>query len=664
MPARRLSSPARVLLPTVALALFFCALSAANASAALPWAACRPTGFQCANLAVPLDRSGAVPGTVTLHAKRVPATSNPDNVAVVPLAGGPGQAALPLAEDFAKLMPFALTTRDLLVFDQRGTGRSGPLRCRALSDPSVRSEADASAGCATELGAARGFYTTPDSVADIEALRVAGGYSKLVLYGVSYGTKVAEEYAAQYPQNVEALVLDSVVRTDGPDPFSRSTLTAVPRVLNELCAGHVCEHATPSVSRDLTALIRRLQRHSLSARAVAASGVKARIPGGIRLDDVLNILFAGDLNPLLRSELPGSMHAALKGDTTPLARLVVRSEGLTIGYAGRGRVDARAQAHQATEDDISEALYLATTCEESPFAWTRSAGFDQRRSEIITAANQQPAGAFGPFDAIAALDASGAIPACLGWPDASAGPAPVAALPGVRTLILDGQMDIRTPIGDAQAVGASIPGAQVVEVPWTGHSTTTSDLTENSSCTQNALKAFFAGGTASPCAAGENPYPVTMKPPTRFSKVSGSSRTARTVKVVKETLNDARLQIIGDILAFGQVPRHVGGLRAGNVTLHANGTWDLNKYQYVPGVVVSGTVSARNIARVTVHGGGALAGTLRLAPGGGTTTGVLGGRRVRVAGRKASAASLDGSGVAFGGMTVAEALASAMKPIR
>jgi pimeloyl-ACP methyl ester carboxylesterase len=644
MPARRLSSPARTVLPTVALALFLCVAFAANASAAIPWAGCTPTGFQCATVDVPLDRSGAVPGTISLNVTRVPASSNPGAVALVPLAGGPGQAAAPLAEDFAKIMAPALATRDLLVFDQRGTGRSGALRCPALSDPSLHSQSQRAAGCATELGAGRGFYKTPDSVADIEALRVAGGYSKLVLYGVSYGTKVAEEYAALYPQNVEALVLDSVVATTGPDPFSRSTLTAIPRVLSELCAGHACEHATPSVTRDLTALVKRINRKPLAARAVSSGGIKAKIQGGIQESDLLNILIAGDLNPLLRSELPGSMRAALRGDTTPLARLVVRSEGLTVGYPSVKR--------QATEDDISEALYLATTCEESPFAWTREAGADQRQAEIIAAARALPAGSFGPFSTTAGLTASGAVPACLGWPDASAAPAPVAALPGVRTLILDGQMDVRTPIADAQAVGASIPGAQVVEVPWTGHSTTTSDASDRSACTQGALAAFFGGGTAGACRAEPNPYPVTIKPPTRFSRVSGGSRLARTVKVVKETLNDARFQIYGDVLAFGALPKHVGGLRAGNVTITRTG-YTLNRYQYVPGVVVSGRVTLKGVANVTVHGGGALAGTLRLTLSG-STTGRLGGRKVTRAAASSVASRLP---------TIAEALASARRPI-
>ncbi len=89
---------------------------------------------------------------------------------------------------------------------------------------------------------------------------MAGGYEKLVLYGTSYGTKLAEEYAQDYPSRVEALVLDSVVPPTGPDPLNRATFAAVPRILRQLCAEHACAHVTPHPTADLSNLVRRLRR--------------------------------------------------------------------------------------------------------------------------------------------------------------------------------------------------------------------------------------------------------------------------------------------------------------------------------------------------------------------------------------------------------------------
>ncbi|MDP9346805.1 MAG: hypothetical protein M3P44_14045, partial [Actinomycetota bacterium] len=142
--------------------LLACAAAPA-AHAAIAYAPCDPAGYQCGTLSVPLDRTGAVPGTVTLSAKRVVSANNPTQSAVVGLAGGPGQAAIPNAQSFARIAATGLATRDLLVFDQRGTGASGRLRCSAFEGPSISTVSTVNA-CAQELGAARGLYRTADSV--------------------------------------------------------------------------------------------------------------------------------------------------------------------------------------------------------------------------------------------------------------------------------------------------------------------------------------------------------------------------------------------------------------------------------------------------------------------------------------------------------------------
>lgn len=624
MLARR---PVRSALLTGALAAFACALAPAGASADLPWAACTPAGFECSSLAVPVDRANPAGGNVTLSVSRVKAASNPNNVAVVPLAGGPGQAALPLAQTFASVLAPAIADRDLLVFDQRGTGASGALSCSALSQRG--SIVKLAESCANEIGPQRGFYRTIDSVADIEALRVAGGYSKLVLFGVSYGTKVAEEYAATYPQNVEELVLDSVVLPEGPDPFQRSTLTSAPRVLRALCAGKACSGATDNVTRDLSSLAAKLRKQSLKGKVVLSSGRRTSLSMG--QNDLLAILLAGDLNPTLRAELPGSMRAALRGDSAPLLRLAVRSEGLTTGLQLTGR-----QSDSQSAD--SDALFLATTCEEAAFPWTRAAAAQQRYDEVTAAARQIPKAQLGPFSPAAALQ-GGPVPYCLGWPDASPAPAALPALPPVRTLVLDGQMDLRTPYEDAAQIAQRIPGASVVQVPFTGHSTVSSDLTENSACTKTALSTFFAGGAPAACSATSNPYAPTRKPPTSFKAIKANGQTKRTIIAAAATVTDAARQMIGDALALGALPRHVGGLRAGNATVHADGSFKLNSYQYVKGVVVSGTVDTNRNAKLTIHGGGAAHGALRISASG-AVSGTLDGKKVRIGAASSARSSL------------------------
>jgi pimeloyl-ACP methyl ester carboxylesterase len=606
------------------------------ASAAIAYAPCEPTGFQCGQLAVPLDRSGAVPGTLTLSIKRVVASANPTASAVVALAGGPGQAALPSATELATILGPALAQRDLLIFDQRGTGSSNLLRCRALEN-GFASITEAAASCANELGPARGFYRTADSVDDIESIRVESGYQKLVLFGVSYGTKVAEDYAAKYPANVEALVLDSVVPPEGSDVLNVSTFKALPRALGELCGNGLCNGITTNVGRDLANVAHRAAKvHDGKA------GFTGRVntPGGreirIRLDrdGLLDILLAGDENPTLRAELPGALRSAIKRDLRPLLRLRLRAAGLT------GIPNARAQAASGGDSD---ALFLATRCEESNFPWDRNAGAAQRVGQARAAAQAHPAADFGAFGWGVALR-SEAIPVCLGWPNASPPSAPPAPLPQVPALVIDGGGDLRTPLEDAQSVASRIPGAQVLAVPFVGHSVLSTDL---SGCAKAGLTAFFAGQPVAACAGPRPLIAPTRVAPTRLSRLAGRTKALKTVAAVSATVRDVRLQFLGDEIAAGAstpAGAKVAGLRSGHATATSSG-FNLRRVEFVPGVVVSGHAPEQaGTATLAVAGASAAHGRLIFHPDG-SVTGTLDGRRVNARAARAAREVSRGLGV-------------------
>src|ERR1700691_1267553 len=248
--------------------------SIASAGAQIAFAPCgNSNDFACGHLTVPLDPSGNTPGTITLALRRHRATVGEAHSAIIALAGGPGQPALGFAEDFAELLGPIASTRDLIVFDQRGIGLSDPLSCHAFEVPSLfHSSGSRIEACGDQLGPDRSFYTTADTVADIEAIRQAGGYEKLVLYGTSYGTKVALEYAQEHPEHVEALILDSVVPPSGPEPLNLPTYAAIPRILRQLCAFQGCAGITPNPVRDLARLVQRNGRSPIGGRLIGAPG--------------------------------------------------------------------------------------------------------------------------------------------------------------------------------------------------------------------------------------------------------------------------------------------------------------------------------------------------------------------------------------------------------
>lgn len=602
--------PSVWLAAVLALAAALLAGTPASAGAAIGGVRCADGTFLCGTLTVPLARDGRTAGAVGLAVARRPAAADPTATAVVALAGGPGQAARPFATSFAGALAPLLAGRDLLVFDQRGTGGSDPLRCDALA-------ADGSGAvraCADELGAARGYYRSVDSALDIEALRAAGGYERLVLYGVSYGTKVALTYAALFPGRVAALVLDSVVPLDGPDAFGRPSFAALSRVLGELCAAGACRTASPTPGGDLRRLAARLARTPLAGTITGPSGTRIRVRTGEA--GLWKVLLGGDLNPALRAELPGAVRAALRRDATPLLRLVARAQGLS-GTTGLQRAS-----------EVNDVLFTATRCGEGPFPWNPAADATTRAAQAQAALRGTPASAFAPFTRATALRSS-VLALCAGWPADGADPVPLGPLPDVPTLVLSGTADLRTPLEEARRAVRSIPGALVAPVAQTGHSVLGSDI---GGCSDDLLAAFATGDPAA-CTPRPSPIRPTPMPPTRLDALPGGSAASRAARAVLLTLDDVRRQLIGDAIAAGRDVRagsRTGGLRGGVAIVGSRGV-TLRRVVYVPGVRVSGTLALERGASSAfrVEGRAAVRGRL-VIDGSGRVSARLGGRRVRL----------------------------------
>ncbi|HEY3865307.1 MAG TPA: alpha/beta fold hydrolase [Solirubrobacteraceae bacterium] len=607
----------------------FFGVASAGALSFVPCAGTAAAGFACTTVPVPVSRTGLAAGTLSLSLERKQAGPAQSKTAVIALAGGPGQAALPLGEFIAKALAPALATRDLLVFDQRGTGTSDPLGCGALSSFGGGSASQAFERCALEIGPARGGYTTLESVEDIEAIRQAAGYEKLVLYGTSYGTKVAEEYAERYPQYVESMVLDSVVPPNGPEPFSIPTYQAISSVLGELCSNNACAGIATNPVADIASLTAQLRKRPLSGSVYDGSGHRHNVT----LDEsgLLGILEAGDLNPALRALLPAAVRSALNNYPNPLLRLEALAEGLIPNLPAGHPVEESAE--------IDEALYVATSCEEMPFPWQRSAPAATKLTEATGALKALPSTDFYPFDAATALSNS-LISACDGWPNASATSTPAGVLPNVPTLILSGAQDLRTPTSNALQVAAKIPNAQLLVVPYTGHSVIGSDFGD---CASLAVTAFFAGGVGGgqiqPCAPGVNPFAPTPLTPTRLAYVHPvpglSGRPSLTLTAVLDTIVDLNRQVIGATLqADAQLPSgsSFGGLRGGYAKLSTS-KLQLTRFTFIPGVELSGTfpVSRGQLQTTTLRitGSSAARGTVRVGSGK-QVTGTLGGKRFNV----------------------------------
>jgi pimeloyl-ACP methyl ester carboxylesterase len=323
----------------------------------------------------------------------------------------------------------------LVMFDQRGTGAAA-LRCPALqravgtSDLTVPPPGSVEA-CARALGPNRRFYSTADTVADLEALRVALGADKLTLDGVSYGTFVAERYAIAHPDRVAKLVLDSVVPAAGLDGLEIDGLRETARVLRAVCRA---QHCPGDPAADLAAVVRA--RHN---------GV-----GGPDIDDTLVALSVG------APTFPGVLAAlreARAGHPQHLERIL--------------RVVRRAQ--RAPAQVLSQGLHAATLCADTRSPWG-GAGAPLAGREAALKKAAAAAGDPAPYD-LATVVGNGYAQLCLRWPPTPAPPAPrTGDLPPVPTLLLAGDRDLSTPLPWAREQAAHTPNGKLVVVRGSGHS--------------------------------------------------------------------------------------------------------------------------------------------------------------------------------------------------
>ncbi|HWK25758.1 MAG TPA: alpha/beta fold hydrolase [Solirubrobacter sp.] len=568
--------------------------------AALRWGSCTDLrGVRCSSLTVPLDRSGVDPGSVNLRIARAGKTSGPT---LMYLSGGPGGAGVSEMLAVLSMLPRLESRFQWIGFDQRGTGRSGLLRCPRLErDPHLR-DPGAALDCANRLGAGRRHYSTPDSVADMEAIRTELGVEKLTLFGISYGTALALEYARAYPQHVERLILDSVVDPDDADPFFGATFRAMSPSLKSLCPKG-CRGISTDPGSDLGTLVTRLRAHPLVARAYDARGRSHRVTlGPLQLFDVM---MATDYLPPLRAILPIAVKAALGGDGAPLARIVRDIGALEVLGSPR---------------EFSAARY-ATVCETDPLPWDPGTPVEQRPAAAQARIAALPAAFFAPFDPPVAFQDE--IDLCLRWPDVPHPPTAAAPLPypSVPTLILQGGEDLRTPPEVSASVAARIPGAARLVVPGTGHST----ISDPRTCSGRAILAFVRGTPLpkSPCKRVPTGIPAVSTAPRSFDSLPGYGglprKVGRTVRALAATLDDLRL-----VLSPAALATSGGGLRGGAWEVRGDGLV-LRRYEAVKGMTLSGSGNSRLTLRVA--GAKAARGTVTIRSGG-RVSGTLDGRRI------------------------------------
>lgn len=402
---------------------------------------------QCAQWRVPEDPAQPQGRRIALNIAWLEAgndaSAEPDPVFFI--AGGPGQAATEVAGVVDAALREVREQRDIFLIDQRGTGRSQPLLCLGAdgkplpepdpAQPTPAALADYARRCAASLHgrADPRYYTTREAVGDLDAVRAALGVDTLNLFGVSYGTRVAQQYARRYPAHVRTLTIDGVVPNDlvvGGE-FATTFEDAITLQASQCRKSPACARRFPIDTREqLRAVMARLRQSPVEVEyRDPGTGELAR--GRLGADGVTSLAFVYSYAPQTAALLPLVLDEAAHGRYASLMSLVEL-------------------ANRQFDGQINRAMQWSVICAEDA---------DRYRAPA-TAADTL----LGP-DVVTMLFA-----ACPAWPSGIRPPGFTAALQSrVPALLLSGELDPVTPPRYAERVLQGLPNGRHLVAPGQGH---------------------------------------------------------------------------------------------------------------------------------------------------------------------------------------------------
>ncbi|MBD8874250.1 alpha/beta hydrolase [Rhodanobacter sp. DHB23] len=402
------------------------------------------TAAWCGALEVPENRAEPQGRKIALKLAVLRSSAqvaSPDMLAF--LAGGPGQAATDYAGQIGAMLDPLRAHRDILLLDQRGVGGSNALDCKADdkadADDGVGFDPDklraAAADCLKQVQshADPRYYTTTDAVEDLDEVRRALGVPQFDLVGVSYGTRVAQQYAMRHPDAVRSVVLDSTVPNSvvlGED-FARNLDDALKAQFARCESDAACKQRFGNPYQTLIQLrdALRANPHPVSFRDPQSYQTVQRV---LSEDSLVSVVRMFAYSPVTAALLPLSIDAAAHGDVGPL---LGQAKLLTVDMA----------------DLAGSGMSYSIICSED--------------ADLLTARPQDANTLLGTH----MVDAYKAI--CSAWPR---GTRPADFHQPLKTdkpvLLLAGQYDPVTPPRYADEVAKSLTDARVLLFKGQGHS--------------------------------------------------------------------------------------------------------------------------------------------------------------------------------------------------
>ena len=296
---------------------------------------------QCGTLVTPEDYEKPDGVQIDINFVVLPAIDNSkEKLPLMFLAGGPGQAATELASHIYRGFNEIRKTRDLILIDQRGTGKSHALQCEdSLEvDPYTSLPEDFSITdieqCIAQLTGDLSQYNSENSIRDFDAVRAALNHQQVHIYGGSYGTRAGLVYMRMFPASLKSVVLDSVGPIEVPiGLFGRSAEQSFIKLIENCQNETSCAGQYPDLAKEFSAITDKLLQAPVTVE-IAHPRLGTNTAFTISNDKFISAIQMQLYSMETRSLVPLLIHQAYLGNYKPLAGLIAQGEGGMGIYIG------------------------------------------------------------------------------------------------------------------------------------------------------------------------------------------------------------------------------------------------------------------------------------------------------------------------------------------
>ena len=339
-----------------------------------------PSGVNitCGMLTVPENRQTDSGTTIQLAVAILGARAgNPLPDPIFYLEGGPGGSALAGIDSWYN-SPY-LEQRDIVLFDQRGTGFSQPsLNCPEMDTDGSEAAVTACRDRLLSEGVDLTAYNSYENAADVEALRLALGYDQINLYGISYGTRLALTVMRDQPQGIRAVVIDSVYppNVDTDYSIASDTYQLISNMFADCAAQASCTAAFPDLET----------RFYAQLNAIADAPPQVTNADGETVDlypeDVINTLIDQLKSTGLISAIPASLDAFASGDYATYVDLSTNGAGDSASSGSDGAGLAQELSAELTAAELADIQSMAAQNDSAGIADFLSSAFDLSATEL------------------------------------------------------------------------------------------------------------------------------------------------------------------------------------------------------------------------------------------------------------------------------------------